>query len=89
MLVRWQYWQASAKMYADHFLTGVGPGNFAYFYPRYKLPAALETVTDPHNFLLTILTQFGPLGLVGFLALIFVPLWKIIFPPFIPCFVLL
>jgi O-antigen ligase len=76
MLVRWQYWQASAKMYADHPLTGVGPGNFATFYTRYKPAAALESVADPHNFPLSLLTQYGPLGLIGFLAIIFIPLWK-------------
>ena len=79
MLVRWQYWHASARMYADHPLTGIGPGNFAAFYPHYKLAEALESVADPHNFLLAVLTQYGPLGLVGFLAMIFLPLWKIIF----------
>ncbi len=80
MLVRWQYWRASAKMYADHPITGVGPGNFTIFYPRYKPAAALESVSDPHNFPLNILTQYGPLGLVGFLAMIAIPLWKIILP---------
>ncbi|MBN1973440.1 MAG: O-antigen ligase family protein [Sedimentisphaerales bacterium] len=77
MLVRWQYWQASAVMFMDHFLTGVGPGNFSNYYPHYKPAAALESVTDPHNFPLSILTQYGPLGLAGFLAMIFLPLWKI------------
>jgi hypothetical protein len=76
MLVRWQYWLAAAKMYADHPFTGVGPGNFAHFYTRYKPAAALESVADPHNFLLSVLTQYGPLGLIGFLALFFIPLWK-------------
>jgi len=76
MLVRWQYWHASAKMYADHPLTGVGPGNFGHFYPQYKPASALESVADPHNFPLSILTQYGPLGLVGFLAMILIPLWK-------------
>ncbi len=76
MLVRWQYWLASAKMYADHPFTGVGPGNFAHFYTHYKPAAALESVADPHNFLLSVLTQYGPLGLVGFLALFLIPLWK-------------
>jgi O-antigen ligase len=80
MLVRWQYWHASAKMYADHPLKGVGPGNFAHYYTHYKPAEALETVADPHNFLLSILTQYGPLGLIGFLAMIFVPLWKSIAP---------
>jgi O-antigen ligase len=80
MLVRWQYWLAAAKMYADHPFTGVGPGNFAHFYTHYKPAAALETVADPHNFLLSVLTQYGPLGLIGFLAMIFLPLWRLTFP---------
>jgi len=76
MLVRWQYWHASARMYADHPITGIGPGNFAHFYTHYKPAEALETVADPHNFLLSILTQYGPLGLIGFLALVSIPLWR-------------
>jgi len=80
MLVRWQYWHASAKMYADHPLTGVGPGNFTSSYSHYKPAAALESVSDPHNFPISILTQYGPLGLAAMLAMIFVPLWKVIFP---------
>lgn len=76
MLVRWQYWLAAAKMYADHPFAGVGPGNFAHFYTHYKPAAALESVADPHNFLLSVLTQYGPLGLIGFLAMLFIPLWK-------------
>ncbi len=79
ILVRWQYWQSSAKMYADNYLTGVGPGNFGYYYSHYKNPAALETVADPHNFLLGIITQFGPLGLLAFLAAIFIPLTRVYF----------
>jgi len=76
MLVRWQYWTASAQMYADHPLTGVGPGNFSDHYPHYKPAAALESVADPHNFLLSLMTQYGPLGLLGFLAMVCVPLWR-------------
>jgi Tfp pilus assembly protein PilF len=76
MLVRWQYWQASAQMAADHPLTGVGPGNFACFYHQYKPSSAPETVSDPHCFVLSILTQYGPFGLLGFLAIILLPLWR-------------
>jgi O-antigen ligase len=80
MLVRWQYWHASAKMYADHPLTGVGPGNFSDYYTHYKPAAALETVADPHNFPLSILTQYGPLGLLGFMAILLVPLLRLTGP---------
>jgi hypothetical protein len=79
MLVRWEYWVGAARAYASHPLTGVGPGSFANYYPTYKIPAALETVKDPHNFVLSILAQYGPLGLVGFLAALFVPLGCTIF----------
>jgi hypothetical protein len=79
MLVRWQYWHAAGRMYADHPFTGVGPGNFGRFYFHYKPGSAMEEVSDPHNFLLTILTQYGPIGLAGFLAVIFVPLFRAIF----------
>ncbi len=80
MLVRWQYWYGAAQMYTDHPLTGVGPGNFTNYYPHYKAAEALESVADPHNFLLSVLAQYGPLGLVGFLAIILIPLWKVIYP---------
>jgi hypothetical protein len=69
-LVRWQYWQSACQMIGDHPLTGVGGGNFGTHYPRYKLPEALETVQDPHNFVLSMLAQTGPLGLLGFLLAI-------------------
>jgi O-antigen ligase len=81
MFVRWQYWSASARMYADHPWTGVGPGNFSNYYSRYKPAAALESVSDPHDFLLSIATQFGPLGLLGFLAMIFGPLVRLVASP--------
>lgn len=80
MLVRWQYWQASARMYLDHPLAGVGGGNFIHAYPQYKPAPALETIADPHCFPLSILTQYGPLGLAGFLAMILLPLWNAIAP---------
>ncbi len=76
MLVRWQYWAATARMYADHPWTGVGPGNFSDYYAHYKPAAALESVSDPHSFLLSLLTQYGPLGLLAFLATVGVPLGR-------------
>jgi len=85
MFVRWQYWRASVKMYADHFLTGVGPGNFAHFYPHYKPASASESVANPHNFVLSILTQYGPIGLIGFLAMICMPLWAVVSPRSASC----
>ena len=76
MLVRWQYWDASVKMFLDKHFLGVGGGNFSSYYPQYKTPSAPETVSDPHCFVLSILTQYGPLALLGFLIIILVPLWR-------------
>ena len=76
MLVRWQYWKSTVQLIADHWLVGVGPGNFANYYTQYKIPAALETVADPHNFILSLLTQFGIFGLLAFLAMMFFPIKK-------------
>ena len=77
MLVRWQYWKASARMFADHPINGAGPGNFANFYTHYKPPQALESISDPHNLLLNILTQYGPLGLLALTLAIIIPLAKL------------
>jgi hypothetical protein len=76
MLVRWQYWNASVKMFLGHPLTGVGGGNFAFYYPQYKTASAPETVSDPHCFILSILTQYGPAALLGLLIIIIAPLWR-------------
>lgn len=76
MLVRWQYWQATVHMIADHLATGIGGGNFGFLYPLYKIPAASETIQDPHNFILSLLSQYGPLGLLAFLAAVLYPVFK-------------
>jgi hypothetical protein len=46
-------------MVADHWLWGVGAGNFRDAYMAYKLPVASEAIADPHNAILEILTSFG------------------------------
>ncbi len=69
MLVRHQYWKSALKMFADHPF-GVGPANFDEYYTHYKIPQAPETITDPHNFILSLLTQTGPFALIAFLAAI-------------------
>ena len=76
MLVRWQYWAATAKMIADHFFTGVGGGNFGTYYTQYKTPGALETIRDPHCFLLSILSSYGIVGLAGFCSALFIPILR-------------
>jgi hypothetical protein len=78
MLVRWQYWVASAAMISDHFFTGVGGSNFGSFYTHYKIPEGLETVRDPHCFVLSILSSYGIIGLAGFCCGLCVPIIRAI-----------
>ena len=59
LLYRIEYWRSSMAMVADHWLWGVGTGNFRDAYMAYKLPAASEAIADPHNAILEIWTSFG------------------------------
>lgn len=51
---RIEYWRATSKLISDHWLTGVGLGNFQSYYPRYKIPEASEVIADPHNWMFDI-----------------------------------
>lgn len=59
LLYRLEYWRSSMAMVIDHWLWGVGAGNFRDAYMTYKLPAASEAIADPHNAVLEIWTSFG------------------------------
>lgn len=56
---RVEYWQASLAMLTDHWLTGVGLGNFQAYYPQYKLEVASEEIADPHNWILDVATTLS------------------------------
>ena len=66
---RWQYWQSSLAMIADHPWLGCGPGNFQDEYTRYKLPEASEVVADPHNLVMEVWATAGTPALVALLAI--------------------
>jgi hypothetical protein len=74
LLYRVEYWQATLKMMADNLWFGVGLGSFQDRYPRYQLPQASETVSDPHNFLLE---AGATLGLVGLALVISLLTWMV------------
>ncbi len=56
---RMEYWESSTAMATDNFWMGVGPGNFRDHYTLYKKVAASESIADPHNWPLEIITNFG------------------------------
>lgn len=56
---RWQYWQTSAEVIADHPWLGAGPGNFRDAYTLHKVPEASEEVADPHNWFFEVAASAG------------------------------
>jgi hypothetical protein len=54
---RGDYWTATAAMIGEHWLWGVGLGNFQSYYPRYMLATASETIADPHNWILDLVVN--------------------------------
>ncbi|MCH7814023.1 MAG: O-antigen ligase family protein [Planctomycetes bacterium] len=67
---RWQYWTASARLFADHYSTGVGRENFGRHYLQYKTITSPEEVANPHNFLVAAAADWGVVGLVGIVILL-------------------
>lgn len=73
---RWQYWKASAEMIADHFWTGVGRENFGRLYTMYKDIASPEEVSNPHNFVVQAMAEWGVAGLSGIILLMIRVTWR-------------
>jgi hypothetical protein len=67
---RWQYWQASSELIADHALTGVGRENFGRHYLRYKPIESPEEVANPHNLFVQAAADWGLLGLIGVVTML-------------------
>lgn len=59
---RWRYWVASARIFLEHPLSGVGYGNFGNHYLTYRLPIAAEEIQDPHSLFVRFFTELGLIG---------------------------
>ncbi|MEM9826748.1 MAG: O-antigen ligase family protein [Planctomycetota bacterium] len=68
---RFQYWQTTLRLLADHPLVGSGPGNFQLLYEHYRDPLASEQIADPHHFL------FETAGAGGLPALLLLVGWMV------------
>lgn len=66
-------WDGVISMLRDYFVTGIGIGNdsFKLVYPAYAL-SGIETAPHSHNLYLQITVELGIVGLVVFLALLFI-----------------
>ncbi|MGD9646953.1 MAG: O-antigen ligase family protein [Pirellulales bacterium] len=72
---RWQYWQSTARMIAEHPWLGCGPGNFGDHYTRFKLPTASEEITDPHNLFLEVAATAGLPAAIALALVLLGTLW--------------
>lgn len=79
---RAEYWWGSWQVVQDHFLLGVGPGNFRPYYLRYKLPRSSEEIADPHNMILDLWTSGGLIAVLGLLCLAIL-LIRVLIPLFV------
>ncbi|MGQ9651071.1 MAG: O-antigen ligase family protein [Phycisphaerae bacterium] len=62
---RWEYWQVTSRIVAEHPWSGVGAINFDRAYLKHKPIQYPEEIRDPHNFAMAILSQWGIIGGVG------------------------
>jgi O-antigen ligase len=63
------------------FWWGVGPGNFAGPYLKYKLPEASEEILDPHNMFFEVWASGGFWALVCLAAALGCAFWNLLGPP--------
>jgi hypothetical protein len=63
------------------FWWGVGPGNFAGPYLKYKLPEASEEILDPHNMILEVWASGGFWAFVCLTAALGFAVWNLLGPP--------
>jgi len=74
--IRWYIWNATLDMVKVKPLAGWGLGNFAFFYPYYRIreyflqPEATPVTIHTHNEYLQMLSETGIIGLLLFLSFI-------------------
>lgn len=81
---RWEYWVATWDLITQEpgvFWRGLGPGNFAWAYVRYKLPQASEEISDPHDMLLEVWATAGVFAFSMLVIALGMGLWNLLGPP--------
>src|SRR5581483_9046082 len=76
---RLAYWIAGEHMFADHWLLGVGMGNYGAVYPEYALPGWNIELAHAHDYYLNQAVETGVIGLgtyLIFLVAAFRYLWS-------------
>ena len=79
-------WRTGAHIFADHWLTGIGPRGFRHIYGDYAqaddfwIKRIGHGQTHPHQFLLEIAIETGAIGLLAF-AVFYTRLWRLLRSP--------
>ncbi len=71
-------WLASWRMIEGKPWLGVGPGNFASFYPHFMAETAWEKAREPHNFALEVWANFGAFALLVLLLVLGLCFWRLL-----------
>jgi len=66
------HWVAAWRMWADHPWLGVGIGNYAEAYPRYRLTRWEDPLGHAHNFYFNIGAETGLIGLLAYFSFLIV-----------------
>ena len=77
---RLTYWKHTANLIADHPWLGVGYDNWEYYYPVYDRGEWIRSNSEPvrpHNDILWVWSELGIAGLLAFLGLILLPVYKV------------
>lgn len=73
-------WNSATNMFLDHPIIGVGIGNYHKEYiSQYQSPLSKENQYHPHNVILSMLSQTGIIGTIGYLLLFIYLYYKSIF----------
>lgn len=81
---RREYWMATWRLItssAQVFGAGLGPGNFAGPYLRFKLPESSEEILDPHNMVLEAWTTGGIAAMLALVTTLGLALREALGPP--------
>ena len=75
-VARFSLWETGWKMISDKPLTGQGAHGFNYNWDKFNTDKGLDHYNFPHNIVLNFWVDYGLLGLVSFLLIIFWAVWQ-------------
>lgn len=79
--VRFAFWEGAARIFADHPLAGVGPGQYRRHYNMIKEVNVPLEPSHPHNWILCTAAEYGSLGVLGTLVALGATGWVILRSP--------